>query len=109
MKNYEYLPVDEYTFRDLVHKNLALRHTHYKDFRRIFGVDLAKFLDNLTGFDVVKFDDDFIKAPDGTSTAQAVKAKYGQEGLDICNALIGYEESPSKEAKPPKKGRKHAK
>ena len=90
----------------MIGKNLAPHVTHAKNFRRIFGIDLSKFLDNLTGFDVVKFDDEFIKAPDGTSTAQAVKARFGQEGLDICNALIGYEEAKAA-AKPEKKSRKH--
>lgn len=68
-------------------------HERYKSyapkFQRVFGVKLRPFWDPLTGFDVVKFDDEFIKAGDDVSTADAVKEKYGTEALDLIKSLLG--------------------
>jgi len=54
----------------------------------IFDRPLSYFWDNLTGFDIIKFDEDFIKPNVGESTNQAVSRKYGQTGCDIITKLI---------------------
>lgn len=56
-------------------------------FREIFKVDPRAFWDNITGFDVIEFDD-FIQPPDGTSTEDTVREKYGQAGVDLVKELI---------------------
>lgn len=59
-----------------------------QSFRETFGSPLRSFWDNITGFDVIKFNDEIIKAPNGESTASVVKGKYGQEGIDLVMDLL---------------------
>ena len=73
---------------DLVTENKRKVLTYELEFRRVFGVPVNPYWDLVTGFDVVKFDDEFIKAPDGVSTAQAVEAKYGADAVKLIYALI---------------------
>lgn len=72
---------DPYVYR------LARYKENTKKFQSVFGVSLETFSDSLFGFDVVGFDE-WLKTPDGTSTADFTKEKFGQEGLDIINSLI---------------------
>ena len=66
-----------------------------EDFQRLFGLNLKAHWDVILGrpigFDVVKFDHS-IGTPDGESCADYVLTKYGQEGLDLCNQLLGRTE-----------------
>lgn len=57
-------------------------------FQSVFGVSLGKFWDTVTGFDVVKFDEEFMETPDSVSTEEYVKQKYGDLGLSIIRGLI---------------------
>jgi hypothetical protein len=57
-------------------------------FRAIFSRDLHHFWDNVTGLDVVKFDEEFIKPIEGQSTREAILAKYGQTAVDLIDKLI---------------------
>lgn len=57
-------------------------------FQWTFGVPLKNFFDKITGFDVVAFDEDFVKAEDGVSTRDAVQEKWGDEGVEILEKLI---------------------
>lgn len=57
-------------------------------FRRKFGVSLVRYWNPVFGFDVVLFDDEVIKAPDGKSTRQCVRQRYGAEGESIIQQLI---------------------
>lgn len=56
-------------------------------FKRIFGVPLKDFMDILTGFDVVKFDQ-YLKTPDGTSTKNYITQKYGETATNLVMSLI---------------------
>lgn len=58
-----------------------------RGFRRLFGTSLWHYLDLLTGFDIVRFDD-WLKTPDGTSTADFLKQKYGNEAYNLVKRLI---------------------
>ena len=68
------------------------RHVYYQEhersFRRIFGVSMRPFLDLITGFDIVKFDD-WMKTPDGISTSDFLRKKYGDEAHAIVRGLLG--------------------
>ena len=57
-------------------------------FQSVFGISLGKFWSVLTGFDIVKFDEEFMKTPDGTSTEEYVKQKYGEAELSVVRGLL---------------------
>lgn len=66
---------------------LEMRIKYSRQFEDIFRVKLAKWFDNLTGFDLIGFDD-FVKPADGESTEQTVLRDFGQEGVDLIKKLI---------------------
>ncbi len=68
------------------HKKCYMRHA--REFQKVFGVRLFTYWDLVTGFDLIKFDDEVIKPPDGTSTAEAVEARYGSEAVKLIRGLI---------------------
>lgn len=57
-------------------------------FRKVFGVELAKYWNIITGFDICQFDEDIVKSPDEMSVRDAVKLNYGDEGLAIVLDLM---------------------
>jgi hypothetical protein len=74
--------------RALVMKNKKLLHDHAAGFQGFFKVPLASYMNDYTGFDIVKFDE-MIKTPDGVSTHDFVKRKYGLQALNMIQDLIG--------------------
>ncbi len=75
-------------FREWRKQNRLAYINKYEEFQRVFGVPLSKFWDKQFGFDIVAFDEKFIKPNDNESTKQATLRKYGQEGLDLIVALL---------------------
>lgn len=75
-------------FPDFVGQNIERRKRYDREFQRVFGVPLANYFCNLTGFDICKFDEDFIKSKDGESCSDAVLAKFNREGLEIIKNLM---------------------
>ena len=66
----------------------AAKHSKGKDhFAATFGVPLDKFWDDVTGFDVVCFDD-WLKVPDGKSTEGVVRERYGAAAVKLCRELL---------------------
>lgn len=65
-------------------------------FRSTFGLPIKPFWSNLTGFDVIAFDD-FIQPGEEESTADAVERKYGTEAVRLIRLLIGSAEGASAE------------
>ena len=60
-------------------------------FLKVFGVRLKKFWEgNILGLDVIAFDK-FIDPKENESLNDAIKRKYGQEGLDIIDKLLGID------------------
>ena len=57
-------------------------------FYQIFKTPISKYWNMLTGFDIFKFDDEFIKPPDGLSCSQAITEKYGKEAADFVSSLF---------------------
>lgn len=50
-------------------------------FYNTFGVPLSNYFDLITGLDIVRLDMQVIKPPDGTSTEDFVREKYGEEAV----------------------------
>ena len=73
---------------ELAAENKAKYKKHAEEFRHVFGVGLKPYFDLVTGFDVIKFDQEFIRPPDGTSTANVIKARYGPEAVDLIKKLF---------------------
>lgn len=58
-------------------------------FKPVFGKAFTEYYNPFTGFDIVKFDEDFFPdLPDGVSLKDAVLEKYGQESVDLIQELI---------------------
>jgi len=74
--------------RNLMIQNRLTYIKHFEEFQDIFGVPLSQFWDKLLGFDVVKFDVNFIKPEEGKSTRQVVREKYGIRAEQLCTDLI---------------------
>ena len=73
---------------ELFRKNKIKADRYHRDFRRIFGVSLVKYHDFLTGFDIVKFDEEVLQPPPGKSARDIVIEKYGQDGLAVIEGLL---------------------
>ena len=63
---------------------------NYREFECIFGVPLKQFWDKFLGFDLLKFDDNFIKSGDldGVSMEDVVRERFGEDGVRIVKTLI---------------------
>jgi len=75
-------------------KTARLKHQHRAQFQATFGVPLEDFWDDVGGFDIVKFDETFVKPPDGTSTNRAVYERWGAEAVNLVLTLIGVPTRP---------------
>lgn len=64
-------------------------HKHKREFRRLLRHDLKPYWDTYTGFDVVKFDEEWVKPKDGESTKDAVRRKYGPNAVELILKLLG--------------------
>ncbi len=69
-------------------ENNQKRLKYQQEFQLMFGISLSGFWNVLTGFDVIKFDEKFLKTPDGISTVEFVKRNYGDYGVKIIEGLI---------------------
>lgn len=59
-------------------------------FKRYFkGLNLMHYWDKLTGFDVMKFDEEIAPA-DGQSLEEKLVADYGQDAAEFAESLIDY-------------------
>uniref|UniRef100_A0A6M3KK05 Uncharacterized protein n=2 Tax=viral metagenome TaxID=1070528 RepID=A0A6M3KK05_9ZZZZ len=57
-------------------------------FQLTFHRGLGDFWDIITGFDVIKFDEEVIKPPDGTSTRDQILKDYGEDTVKLVEGLI---------------------
>ena len=79
---------EERMVQEFMMDNNKKRLKYAGSFQSVFGVSLGKFWSVLTGIDIVKFDEEFMKTPDGVSTEEFVKQKYGELGLSIVRGLL---------------------
>jgi len=75
------------TISDLVWHNKGLLDQYRQQFQQVFGAPLSKFMHPLFGFDIVRFDE-WLKTPDGTSTADYLKQTKGETGYNLIASLI---------------------
>jgi len=59
-------------------------------FEETFGVPVTDYIDVLGGFDIIDFNEEFVKPPDDVSLAQAVEEKYGVEAVELIRELIKW-------------------
>jgi len=76
------------TLADLCRSNARMRYTHGALFRWTFGVSLDRFWDNLTGFDIVAFDEQVVRPEANESTAEAIERKWGAEARALAQGLV---------------------
>lgn len=71
---------------------VAMRQ-HRQEFKRIFGVPIENYRDYagsmFIGFDIVRFDEEFLATPDDVSTIEFIQKKYGDRAVQIINELCG--------------------
>lgn len=77
------------TISDLVGDNVARGRQYADQFKRTFGRSIGPYMDKFTGFDVLKFDDEVIQPPDGKSTEEVVRERYGEDAVTLIRNLIG--------------------
>jgi len=70
-----------------VEHNAKLIGQHGRAFKAIFGEHLQKYMHPLWGFDIVQFDKE-LGVPDGISTKDFIKSKYGQTAVSMIEDLI---------------------
>lgn len=68
--------------------NKAKADKYHKIFRQTFGVQLMNYFSFITGFDIIKFDEKFLKTPDGISMGEYIREKYGEEAVDLIKNLF---------------------
>ena len=76
------------SLRDIVLKNKKLEHDYKSKFQEVFGITLSNFMDPITGFKIVEFDQ-YIKTPDGISTRDYLLRNSGEETVKLIEILIG--------------------
>ena len=70
-------------------EKLKIFHDKYQnEFKDIFGINLSEYWDNITGFDIVKFDEEFLKGPDRISCSDFIKNEYGEDARQFVLKLI---------------------
>ena len=73
---------------DILRKNRMKADKYHRDFKRVFGVGLMNYFNFIFGFDIVLFDEQVVKPPEGKSTKEAIREKHGDEGVQIIEGLI---------------------
>ncbi len=76
------------TVLDYLKKNKDTYVRYAPQFQKEFSVRLWTYWDMRTGFDIVRFDDEVIKPPDGASTREAILARYGEDAVKLIEELI---------------------
>ena len=59
-----------------------------REFARIFNRDLRDYFEKGFGFDIIKFDEELIKPPNGTSCRQHLRYIYGEDAVKLIEGLI---------------------
>jgi hypothetical protein len=74
--------------RDIICRNNIMRYALNPDFHRVFGVGLSGYWSNVTGFDIVAFDDRIVRSGDGCM-ADTVALKWGEAGRTLILQAVG--------------------
>lgn len=76
------------TLREYLLKLRDCFTAHANEFEDIFGRRLREFWDVRTGFDIVKFDLEFVKPPEGVSCRDCVIERFGERAATLIDKLI---------------------
>jgi hypothetical protein len=77
------------TMQEYAARNSRARSRYAGEFRRTFGVNLARpYWDNLFGFDVTAFDDGVIQSGE-RPTLDVVRERYGERAAQMVSELVG--------------------
>lgn len=73
---------------ELMRRNVEKYKKHAPEFKHTFGIGLMpSFWNHLTGLGVIAFDE-WLNVPDGKSTEDIVRERYGEDAVKLCYALI---------------------
>lgn len=73
--------------RNILLENKKKLHQNRNAFNSVFNLDLADYIDAVTGFDICQFDSD-IKTPRGISLKDHLTKKYGENVAKLVEGLI---------------------
>jgi len=73
--------------KELIEKNKQTLNQNRSQFRRVFGIELHRFMHPLFGFDAIRFDE-WLGTPDGISTYDYIKETKGNEALTLVQGLV---------------------
>src|SRR5438477_216485 len=76
------------TMLDVIASNNTIRYALNPAFRRVFGFGIGDFWDNITGFDIVGFEERLFGEFEG-SLHDAVLERFGEEGVTLVHKAIG--------------------
>lgn len=90
MKN----PYQKGSIKNLLWENMELYKAYSHQFKNCFQVNLSIFWENhLTGFNLVRFDEEFLHSAENQSIKDTVLLKYGETGVNLIEKLIKTQES----------------
>ena len=59
-----------------------------KQFKEFFGVLIDPYWDGLFGFDVIKFDEEFVKTPENKSMKEHISEIYSEDACKFVESLF---------------------
>ncbi len=68
-------------------EKLARLETYHRYFHQVFHLQLRDYMNIVTGFDVVKFDQ-HLHVPEGVSTREWIRQQYGDNAVVLIETLI---------------------
>lgn len=86
----------ERSFADMIRDHVERYQFCARKFQDTFGVRLKRYWDNITGFDVIAFDE-VIKPKRNESSMEAVRRQWGDEAVSLICKLIGMKEQKTEE------------
>jgi len=76
------------SWMNLIGQNDRKYRDNAREFAEIFGIHLRVFWDNITGFDIIKFDDHIIQTPNDLSMEEYITQEWGEEAANLIKFLI---------------------
>jgi len=73
--------------REIVMLHKKLFHDHAQEFKTTFDLPLDTYWDYVTGFDIVRFDDD-LKCPDEISLKDFIANEFGEDASKLIGKLL---------------------
>lgn len=74
--------------RNFIQENKDKLNANRDEFQRTFKIALVRFMNPITGFDIVSFDDKVVKSVDGVSMSETVEQRWGVKTRELIEKLI---------------------